>query len=353
MSAPIGLMTFLSGNIESAMDKFVVQTSAALSVGLAPVVAIGLMIWFTLYGMAVMRGEVNDPVMGFVKQATKTSFICAIALGTGIFQDLIVGGVYGFLDGLTQIVSPSNSANIFVALDQYDNKATEQSMVIIGHGMTKLPTGGYLDILAGLILQFSNAVLMILCGGFAVVAKVALSLVLALGPLFIVCLAFGPVARLFESWLSTVLSKVLLGVYLAAVLTFALVISSDYMDRMIANTGNVNAMSDAFGFVVINGVLLVVAYQLPQLAAGLTGGISVSGGGLAAFAMGKLTGGRGRGEGGGGGGGSDGGGSVSNASGGSANSGANTAPAGSSAGSGGNRTPAYRRATLERLHGPK
>jgi type IV secretion system protein VirB6 len=145
----------------------------------------------------------------------------------------------------------------------------------------------------------------------------------------------------------------LLGVYLAAVLTFALVISSDYMDRMIANTGNVNAMSDAFGFVVINGVLLVVAYQLPQLAAGLTGGISVSGGGLAAFAMGKLTGRGGRGDGGGGGGGSDGGGSVSNASGSSASSAPNTPPAASSGGSGGGYKPAYRRATLDRIHGPK
>lgn len=351
MSDPIGLMTFLSGNIDAAMDKFVVQTSAALSLGLTPLVVAGLSIWFTLYGMAVMRGEVNDPVMGFVKQATKISFICAFALGTGIFQDMIVGSVYGFLDGLTQIVSPGNSTSIFVALDQYDKKATEQALVIMGHGMTKLPMGGWLDIAAGFLLQFANAVLMILCGGFAVVAKVALSLVLALGPLFIACLAFGPVARLFESWLSTVLSKVLLGVYLAAVLTFALVISSDYMDRMIANTGNVNAISDAFGFVIINGVLLVVAYQLPQLAAGLTGGISVSGGGLAGFMMGKLTGRGGRGDG-GGGGGSDGGGSVSNASGSSTSSSANSTPAGSSGASGGGRTPAYRRATLDRLHAP-
>lgn len=54
MSDPIGVMTFLSGNIDAAMDKFVVQTSAALSIGLAPLVATGLTIWFTLYGMAVM-----------------------------------------------------------------------------------------------------------------------------------------------------------------------------------------------------------------------------------------------------------------------------------------------------------
>lgn len=343
MSDPIGLMTFLAGNIDAAMDKFVVQTSAAVSAGIAPLVAMGITIWCILYGMASMRGEVATPLMGFVKQTTKLSLICGIAITTGVFQDLIVGGVYGFLDGLTQIVSPGNSTSIFVALDQYDKKATEQALVIMGHGMTKLPTGGYLDIVASLILQFTNALLMILCGGFAVVAKVSLSLVLALGPLFIASLAFAPIARLFESWLSTVLSKVLLGVYLAAVLSFALVISNDYMDRMIANTGNVNAISDAFGFVIINGVLLVVAYQLPQLAAGLTGGVSVTGGGLAGFLMGRLMG-RGRG-GNGGGGGSDsgGGGSVSDASGSAGSSGASSGA--SSAG----RTPAYRRATLERL----
>lgn len=349
MSDPIGVMTFLAGNIDGAMDKFVVQTSTALSVGLAPLVAAGLTIWCILYGMATMRGEVADPFMGFVKQTTKLSLICAFALGTGIFQDMIVGGVYGFLDGLTQIVSPGNSTSIFVALDQYDKKATEQALVIMGHGMTKLPTGGYLDIVASLILQVTNALLMILCGGFAVVAKVSLSLVLALGPLFIASLAFAPIARLFESWLSTVLSKVLLGVYLAAVLSFALVISNDYMDRMIANTGNVNAISDAFGFVIINGVLLVVAYQLPQLAAGLTGGVSVTGGGLAGFLMGRLMG-RGRGDSGGGDGSKSGGGSVSDASGSSGSSGGSNSSGASSGASSAGRTPAYRRAALDRIN---
>ncbi len=345
MSDPIGVMTFLSGNIDAAMEKFVVQTSAALSAGIAPVIATGLMLWFTLYGLAVMRGEVQEPLMGFVKKSMNITLICAFGLGTGLYQDMIVGSVYDFLNGLTQMVSPGSS-NIFVALDQYDKKVSEQTLVIIGHGMTKLPTGGWLDLLAGLIISVANAALMILCGGFAVVAKVALSLVLAFGPIFILCLAFPTVARLFESWLSTVLSKILLSVYLAAVATFSIIISGDYMDRMIANTGVANAMSDAFGFVVINGALLVVAYQLPQIAAGMTGGISVTGGGLAAFMMGKLTNRKGGGnEGEKGDTGSPGGGSVANGSSSATGGGAGSSQAASNSTS----IPAYRRATLDRL----
>lgn len=354
MSDPSGIFTFLAGNIDGALGKFVTQTSVALSAGIAPLVVTGITMWIMLYGMASMRGEVQDPVMGFVKSAIRLSFIFGIALGAGIYQSMIVETVYAFQSGLGQIFSP-DAANIFAALDKFDNKSTEHAMVIMGRGYTALPMGGYLDICAGLILLLTNAVLLALCGGFALLAKVSLTFVLALGPLFIVALAFTPINKFFDAWLSKVLNYVLMTVCLGAVLTFALTISSDYIDTMIANTNNegISAMSDAFGLVMVNGALLVVTYHLPQLVAGLTGGTPLSGAGLASFVGNKIFGGGGKSSGGkdGGEGGGKGGGSVSNNSSTSTN---NTSSSGSSSGSsGGGSVPAYRRATLDRLHAPK
>lgn len=341
---PGGIATFVSGSVNNALNTFVTATSTAISAAIAPMVVIGLSIWAISYGLATMRQEVNEPIMGFVKYFTKVTIILGIALSSGVYQSEVVDGVYAFTNWMVQVVAPGSSGDIFTVIDDFDEKVSNLGLVIIGHGMTLLPLGGWLDLIAGATVLFGSAIMIIIVLGFSLVATVAVKFMLGIGPMFIASLCFPPIAKFFEAWMGKIMNYSFLMIGLAVTTSMALVIVGAYVSHFSDNQDATNAIADAVGLIVAEGALGVLLWQMPNIAAGLGGGSTLSGGGLGAFIGGMIAGRMGSKK--------DekkdddkGGGSVEDQSG----SGGGSGRGGSSGGGAGGRTPAYRRATLDRL----
>lgn len=289
-----GLFSYLGGSIDNALATFVTRVSSALAVGIAPVVATGLTIWILMYGYAVMRHEVQDPINVFFGKVIKISLILVVALTSGFYQSEIVASVNSLQNGLVTIVAPDMASaagsDIYKVLDAFDDKGAQMALVIIGRGVSLLPLGGWLDMITGILVFGANAVLLLVCGGFVIMAKVATAFILGLGPMFIVCLAFPPVAKFFDAWLSKVLNYLLLVVILAFAIGLSMAICDAYMVKAMASmqADASNQMADAFGMVILYGALLFVVFQAPHLASGLAGGSSLSGGGLVQMAAGAM-----------------------------------------------------------------
>lgn len=338
---PAGIATFVSGSVNNALNTFVTNTSAAIAAGISPLVVIGLTIWAITYGMATMRQEVNEPIMGFAKYFLKVSLILGIALSSGVYQGEVVQGVYSFTNWMVSVVAPGTNGDIFKVIDDFDQKVSELGLVIIGHGMTLLPMGGWLDLVAGLLVLLGSAVMIIVVLGFSLVATVAVKFMLGIGPMFIASLCFPPIAKFFEAWMGKIMNYSFLMIGLAVTTSMGLVIVGAYVSHFSESQDATNAIADAVGLIVAEGALGILVWQMPNIAAGLGGGSAISGGGLGAFIGGLIAGrmSNGKEE----KGGSDkGGGSVEDKS---ESSNSERGPAGG----GGGRTPAYRRATLDRL----
>lgn len=344
-----GIATFVSGSVNNALDTFVTATSTAVAVGIAPVVTIGLSIWATTYGMAVMRQEVNDPIMGFVKYFTKVTIILGIALTAGVYQNLVVDGVYALTKWFISIVAPSaqgSEGDIFAVIDNFDEKVSELGLIMIGRGMTYLPVAGWMDLIAGLLTLVGSAIMILVVLGFSLVATVAVKFMLGIGPFFIASLCFPPIAKFFEAWMGKIMNYSFLMVGLAVTTTMGLVIIDAYVSHFLKEQDATNAIADAIGLIVAEGALGILVWQMPNIASGLGGGGALSGGGMGAFIGGMIAGRMG--------GGKEekrqdekGGGSIEDKSGGGGGGGGGSGGAGD--GAGGGRTPAYRRATLDRL----
>lgn len=357
----VALFTGLGSSINSFLNVFVTTVSSNIATAITPIVITGITIWTMLYGYAVMRHEVSEPLGVFAKNLIKFGLIMGFALGSGIYQSEIIGSVNAFQDGLVSLVTQPTSItsvagdNIYQVLDGLLEKGSDLALVIIGAGMSKLPMGGYLDLLAGVLVFAANTVLLLVCGGFVVITKVAMAFVLGVGPMFIACLAFPPVAKFFDAWVGAVLNYVFLVVILAFAIGLSISVSDAYMQNMLtsAQASATNPLIDAFSLIALYGTLLILIYQAPHIAAGLAGGSSLSGGGLSnlmqSAVVGKLAaaGRLGRGH---GGGSSAGGGAVGNAGSGGTRS---NPPVGDSRigtpASGNSGKPAYRKATLNNL----
>lgn len=353
-----GIFVYVGTSIDNALASFVSSTSSSIASAITPAVTAAVTIWVLMYGWATMRGEVQEPVSQFAFKAFKISLCLAFALGAGIYQSNVVAAANGLADGLTSIVAPNGSSNIYSALDQLDGQSFNLMQMFWERGSNLMPWGGYGDLVAALVIGVCSSVLLLVAGGFVMLAKVAMALVLGLGPAFIACLCFPPVAKFFDAWLSKILNYVILLVLMASIAGLAISIFGHYMDSMSQQASETNALGDAFNMFILCGSLCVITLQAPGIAAGLAGGAAISGAGslIAGAIMGgaRAKGGGGKAPAGaapsggsisgGGGGGGGGGGSGSRPS-----SGGGSSP-GAGAGSGG-YVPAYQRATNERLLG--
>jgi type IV secretion system protein VirB6 len=342
-----GIFQFITGSIDSALSVYITGIASSVASAIAPLVFAAVTIWIIMFGWATLRGEVQEPVSQFAIRAFKVSALLTLALNVSIYQANVVVFVNGLISGLVQTTMPGSNANIFSAIDLVDTKAYNYMHMLWERGTNLFPIGGYADLFSAAIVLFSAGTIEIVMGGLLSLAKVAISLMLAVGPLFLACMAFGPTKRFGEGWFAKVANYVLLIFFLATAAAMCLSIYSTFVDLTTAASANDNPLGDAMSFLILSGTLVFVIVQLPGMAAGIAGGAAISGGAAITFVslMSRVL----RGNGGG----------KQNES-----FPKNSAEGGSvtrdgrgnserSSGGGSAPTPAYQRATIDRLLGGK
>jgi type IV secretion system protein VirB6 len=317
-----GLFTAVGGTIENGMSAYVNSVSSALSSAIVPVVTTAVTVWIIAYGFAVIRGEAHESVPAFVWRGLKVAAILSFALGAGLYQGQVVTAVEGATTGLAGTiqtaaanagagnagcgsvgvasVTGTSASAIYQTLDCYDRqidlvvdayagKATHEGMSIAGI------VAGVCDVIDGWLAGLGGAIFLIVLAVEVTMARMLLDLVLALGPLFIACAAFGPTARFFEAWTAKVANYALLQVLVAGFLGLALTaFSADLAPFQVTTSApdaNAPALltavqtaldagapaAAALGMLVTGLLLAAIGWQLPAVASGLAGGATMSG----------------------------------------------------------------------------
>ena len=263
---------------------YAARVSGDLAVGLVPVALALVTVYVAVYGLAVMRGEATEPVGTFAWKMVKVGAILSFALPGLYYSGNVAAAATGLQDGLaTLFVAPRAvaAATAFGALDLANTAANEQlALLWKDAGMFRLDL-----VLASLLFSLGTTIFLVLGAFVALLGKLILTFALAIGPLAILCLLFKPTARFFDSWLSFVLSAVVLSWFVFFALGMSLYVS----DRVVAAIadgsafvagvpGSVGALEAAGTYLAVMCLLAIVLYQAPSLASSLTGGASIQSG---------------------------------------------------------------------------
>ena len=263
---------------------YAARVSGDLAVGLVPVALALVTVYVAVYGLAVMRGEATEPVGTFAWKMVKVGAILSFALPGLYYSGNVAAAATGLQDGLaTLFVAPRAvaAATAFGALDLANTAANEQlALLWKDAGMFRLDL-----VLASLLFSLGTTIFLVLGAFVALLGKLILTFALAIGPLAILCLLFKPTARFFDSWLSFVLSAVILSWFVFFALGMSLYVS----DRVVAAIadgsafvagvpGSVGALEAAGTYLAVMCLLAIVLYQAPSLASSLTGGASIQSG---------------------------------------------------------------------------
>lgn len=259
--------------LDKVTTTFARDVSSQVIVALTPIVSAGLVLYFIVWGILVMRGVVEEPVLEFLGKVVRMALIVSVALGAGFYQGTIADLVQGLPDDLAAVVTGTDAGG----------KAGEAALMdrAAGEGLSKaedaFEKGGILTqqgiafTTFGVLILLATVVMVGVGGAMILVAKVVLSLLAALGPLFIAALLFEGTKGFFDRWLAMVASYGLVIVLFACAFTFMLGIFANYMDG-VALDGTMNVAYGIGGALVLTLVSVAVLKELHHLAVGLGGG---------------------------------------------------------------------------------
>ena len=214
-------------------------------------------------------------------QGVKFIAISALALSVSGYGTWVVDVIRGLEDGLASAFagtsgSPPMSvyATIDTTLGQGWDIAADLWEQAGNRGMTEIPMaiGEYVN---AFVVGFATLVVGIPAGAMIVIAKATLTLLLGVGPLFVMCLMFPVTAKWFEQWFSQVMTAIITIALIAAVAGFMMKIFSAFIGT-VDITGEQNTLFTALSLSVLSIVILLLMYRVGGLAAGLAGGMSAA-----------------------------------------------------------------------------
>jgi type IV secretion system protein VirB6 len=259
--------------VDAKLDAFLNDRANAMISEVAGPVRAALVLYVLLYGFAILRGAIAEPVMDFAVRSLKLAFVYMLAT-TVAYSSFVTAPLFHTLpDTLARAVSGSGIPDVGAAFDQFISHAAYLADKT-GKEATVADVG---PLFVAAVVYVVGALTAALGFGVVMIAKVALALLVALGPIFIACALFDASRRFFFGWLSQAVNYVVL--FALIITVFQMILS--LVDQQWAQIDGQDPQAGAFLFIALSLLGCIFFLQIPAIAAGIAGGASA---GLGDFA---------------------------------------------------------------------
>ena len=274
------MFTWVGAQFNALLGTYVLGVVSTLMTAIAPVALTAMTLWVALYGWAVLRHEVTETVPTFLWKAFKTGLVLAFALQSAFYISNVSDTANALATGvassfLPNDVDPLTLPSPYSLLDAFNDKASQLVVDILKEaGITRL------DLLfAAAICSIGNVAFLCIALFVVTLSKLLLTFVIAVGPIFVLCLAWRPTARFFDSWLSMVLNAVVLTWFAFFALGLSVYMGQAMVKAAQDNGGflgpNFNVVGESLRYCVVMILMAIICFQAPSLASALTGGAAV------------------------------------------------------------------------------
>lgn len=274
------MFTWVGTQLDGILNAYVLGVVSALMKAIAPIALVAMTTWVLLYGWAILRNEVSETLPVFMWKVFKIGLVFAFALQAAFYMTNVADTANALAMGVASTflpdgVDPTTVTSPYALLDKFNDDASTQIADIMKEAsMFRLDL-----LLAAAIFSIGSVIFLCIALFVVTLSKLFLAFVIAVGPLFLLCLAWRPTQRFFDSWLSMVLNAVVLTWFAF----FALGLSSFVgvsMFKAIQDGGgflgaNFNVLGEAVRYCVLMVLMAIICFQAPSLASALTGGAAI------------------------------------------------------------------------------
>ncbi|KIQ35378.1 conjugal transfer protein TrbL [Variovorax paradoxus] len=262
--------------LNSQLTDYVAAKTAVVAGAIEPAVVTLATIYVMIWGFLSLTGRIQEPIWEGVKRIFFVAIILGLGLKLWLFNGVIVDTFFSAPIQLS--ASITGAPDPISVIDTIWEKGGAVASSLWNKG--GVLNGDFGFYLAGAIVYF-------IVGGVSVYAlflfalsKIALALILALGPIFICLLFFEATRRFFEAWIAQLANYALVAILTSLVASFMLQMVSSYATQT-ASRGAAIVTVDALNMVLCASLVLLVMRQVLSIAAGLASGIALSSFGFA------------------------------------------------------------------------
>lgn len=283
MSNESGIFQWIAGSMDQTLDTFISVTSASvINSFTATIVGFGTL-YFMMLGYAMVQGQVENPWSSFLKNCGKFLIISALAMNAGTYMGWVVEALRGLETGVASAFSATSggpSTSVFQVVD----KAVSDGFQVGADMLSKMGKRSWyefgimiFDLINALIIYTATLLIAVPAGAMIVVAKAMLSIMLGIGPIFILMLLFGQfTAKWFDSWFGQVITYIMQIALVSTVLSFGIKFFSTLIADVLANPDD-NPISTMLELLIVTIVVFYMLQMANQVAGTLAGGISSAG----------------------------------------------------------------------------
>lgn len=274
------MFTWLGTKLALILSTYVLGVVSALMAAITPIALTAMTLWVLLYGWAVLRNEVPETVPTFLWKVTKIGLVLAFALQSGFYITNVADTANSLATSIATTFLPSSApagtvTSPYSLLDQFNDNASKQVADIMKEaGIRRLDL-----FLAAGIFSIGSVAFLCVAVFMVTLTTVFLTFIVGVGPLFILCLAWKPTQRFFDSWLSMLLNAIVLTWFAFFALGLSTFIGREMFIGIQSAGGflgsTINVLGEATRYCVLMIVMAIICFQAPSLASALTGGAAV------------------------------------------------------------------------------
>ena len=259
--------TWLSARLATYISVHLAMTAAAIEPAAVTIAVIYVMVW----GYLQLRGQVEQPLLeGAVRMLTLVA-VFGIGLNLWLYHDLIVDTFFTAPAQLAaQLVGASDPVTIIDTI--WDRGGVAAGSLWDKGGLLAGDVGFYFAAIAIYLLVGAVCVYTMF---LISLSRVALAVLLALGPLFIVLALFVGTRRYFDAWLQELANYALVTVLTVLLAALMLDLVEAYATQTAAR-GSAILTVDALNLLLVCGLVALVLRQVLPIAARLAGGGALS-----------------------------------------------------------------------------
>jgi type IV secretion system protein VirB6 len=255
----IQLAAFVSSKVE--------LVAAEIQPAIVTCAAIYVMVW----GWMHLQGMVEEPLMTGVKRVLVLIVILGVSLHLWSYNTLVVDTFFHAPDQLAaSVVGAPDTISMVDRVWDNGNRMAEQ---LLRKGSVLNSNFAYY--LAGFAVYAVVGLTCVYTAFLLALSKVAIAIIITLGPLFIGFLLFEPTKRFFEGWIAQLSNYALTTVLALMVAAFMMDIVTAYADNAV-RLGSGITIAESARVCIACALVFLVMRQIPSIAAGLASGIALS-----------------------------------------------------------------------------
>ncbi|SRR5258708_552482 len=267
----MGFFATFSAWLNGLLSTYIGTNTARVAALLEPAIIAVAILYVMIWGYLLITGKIDEPFVTGIKRIITLGVIVGSALNLWLYNEVIVDTFFNAPGTLV--------AGVIGAFDSVD---IVDNIIFTGGDAASLllQKGGLLD--GGISFSIAGFAVYAIVGVTAIyvmfllaLSKIALCILLALGPLFIALLLFETTKRFFEAWIAQMTNYAFVTILTVMVAALMMSLVTSAAQAAVARGGGIQ-IADAVRVCLAAGLTFLIMRQVMPMASGLASGLALS-----------------------------------------------------------------------------